>query len=100
MAEQRPERPQRKGPRPGGSANGGLRFGRGLFGWVLFIGLAIMLFMLLNAKASSTKNLAWSEFYHVLDPQGSTPLPGVAAPTTGAAVPRTGPSVSAAAVAA
>ena len=45
MAEQRPERPQRKGARPGGPANNGLRFGRGLFGWVLFIGLAIMLFM-------------------------------------------------------
>jgi hypothetical protein len=49
MAEQRPDRPQRKGPRPGGNANG-LRFGRGLFGWVLFIGLAIMLFMLLNSR--------------------------------------------------
>ena len=33
MAEQRPDRPQRKGARPGGPGNGGLRFGRGLFGW-------------------------------------------------------------------
>ena len=28
-------------------------FGRGLFGWVLFIGLAIMLFMLLNSRPST-----------------------------------------------
>ena len=41
MAEQRPEKPARKLPRPNGGPNGGMRVGRGLFGWVLFIGLAV-----------------------------------------------------------
>ena len=102
MAEQRPERPQRKGSRPGGPANSGLRFGRGLMGWVLFIGLAIMLFMLLNQGNRGAKNLAWSEFYRALDPQGTLPVAngGVERNTTGAGQaqqpPKTGPAVSAA----
>ena len=50
MAEQRPERPQKKTNRPGANS-GGLRFGRGLFGWVLFVALAIMLITLLQMKA-------------------------------------------------
>ena len=50
MAEQRPERPNRKTPRPGSpnSGNNGMRFGKGLFGWGLFIGLAIMLIILVK----------------------------------------------------
>ena len=96
MAEQRPDRPQRKGGRPGGPANNGLRFGRGLMGWVLFIGLAIMLFMLLNQGPRGAKSLAWSEFYRVLDPQGTTALPGTAATAAQPQQPKTGPAVSAA----
>jgi cell division protease FtsH len=38
------------------------RFGRGLFGWVLFIGLAIMLFMLLSKQGGTYKTLPLSEF--------------------------------------
>src|SRR5437868_7779699 len=62
MAEQRPpERPQRKNGRPT-PANGGLRFGRGLFGWMLFIGLAVMLFLLLQKTKTSFTPIAVSEF--------------------------------------
>src|ERR1700733_6153151 len=50
MAEQRPEKPQRKTQR-GSSGSGGMRFGRGVFGWVLFIGLAVMLFMLVQKQS-------------------------------------------------
>src|SRR5215210_3878091 len=100
MAEQRPERPQRKGARPGGPANGGLKFGRGLFGWILFICLAIMLFMLLSQNRGGAKNLPWSEFLTVLDPQGGGgSLAAAVAPEKGNATgpqqtPKTGPSVS------
>src|SRR5687767_16030740 len=81
MAEQRPDRPQRKGGgRPGGPGNGGLRFGRGLFGWVLFIGLAIMLFMLLNKQGGTFKTIPLSEFMNILEPgSGANPAASIAA---------------------
>src|SRR5438105_1055386 len=65
MAEQKPERPSRK---PGRAAppNGGMRFGRGLFGWVLFIGLAIMLFMLLNNTKPGKYLVSLSDFQTAL----------------------------------
>ncbi len=59
--QQRPDRPTRKPGRPGAGSNG-FRFGRGLFGWVLFIGLAIMLFMLLKNKNNSAQQIPFSEF--------------------------------------
>src|SRR5438045_9636624 len=40
----------------------GRRFGRGIFGWVLFIGLAIMLFLLLRQQRTSTQDISLSEF--------------------------------------
>jgi cell division protease FtsH len=63
MSEQRPERPQRKNGRPTGP-NNGLRFGsqRGLFGWVLFIALAVLLFMLLNKSSQTHQTIAVSDF--------------------------------------
>ncbi len=59
MSEQRPERPNKKAPRPGtpGANGGGLKFGRGVFGWLLFIGLAVMLFMLLNQQGQNHKEV-------------------------------------------
>jgi cell division protease FtsH len=64
MAEQRPERPGRKPGRP--LPNGGMRFGRGLFGWVLFIGLAIMLFLLLKQQSTARTEISYDEFRHKL----------------------------------
>ena len=63
MAEQRPDRQQqqRKPVRPPGGP-GGMKFGRGVFGWVLFIGLAIMLFVLLKNQQGSTQEVSWSDF--------------------------------------
>src|SRR5438874_3437923 len=61
MAEQKPDRPQPKRPRPP-MANGGLRFGRGLFGWVLFILLAIMLFILLRQGKQGYTQIGYGDF--------------------------------------
>ena len=38
-----------------------MRFGRGLFGWVLFIGLAVMLFIVLQTKNKSAQDISMSE---------------------------------------
>ncbi|MGC4033009.1 MAG: ATP-dependent zinc metalloprotease FtsH [Tepidisphaeraceae bacterium] len=35
--------------------NGGMRFGRGVFGWVLFIGVAILLFLYLNQQKGADR---------------------------------------------
>ena len=69
MPEQRPDRQQ---PRKNGAGrpptnNGGLRFGRGLFGWVLFIALAVMLFMLLSKSQAQYARVALSDFYSRLE---------------------------------
>ena len=61
MAEQRPERPNRKPARPG-QTPGGLRFGRGLFGWVLFIALAVMLIYLVTNKNRNSAQISMNEF--------------------------------------
>ena len=68
MSEQRPDRnPTRKnGNRPQLPNGGGMRFGRGVFGWVLFVGLAIMLFMLLNHNRRSYQTIDYSDFWTLL----------------------------------
>jgi cell division protease FtsH len=52
MAEQKNERPNRRNGRAT-PPNGGMRFGRGLFGWFIFIALCIVLFILLNKQNAS-----------------------------------------------
>ena len=66
MSEQKPERPQSPKQRRPGVPNGGLRFGRGLFGWVLFGALAIMLFVLLRQKQNQYSTIALNEFFTAL----------------------------------
>jgi cell division protease FtsH len=73
MAEQRPERPARKPQRPsndkggaGGAGGNGMRFGKGLFGWVLFIILAIMLIFLVKNQQANKITVAYSEFFKQL----------------------------------
>ena len=44
--EQRPERPRRNAR--GGLNPNGMRYSRGLFGWVVFIALAVVMFLLLR----------------------------------------------------
>src|SRR4051812_44747626 len=41
-------------------------FGKGLFGWILFIGIAVMLFMLLQKGQSQYANIALSDFQEKL----------------------------------
>jgi cell division protease FtsH len=65
MAEQRPERPARKTTRPpvaGPNANAKLPFGRGIFGWVVFIVAAIVLIYVLRFGNPSKKQIVVSEF--------------------------------------
>jgi len=65
MAEQTPEKPPRKGNRTV-STTPGMKFGRGLVGWVLFIGLAIMVVLLLNSTRKSFAPIALSKFQDML----------------------------------
>jgi len=56
-----PERPSRKPGRTPPNGNG-IRVGRGLFGWVLFISLAIMLVMLLKSTNPTYTKIPLSDF--------------------------------------
>jgi cell division protease FtsH len=56
---------QDKNPRKNGRTNpngGGLKFGRGLFGWMLFVGLAIMFFMLMRQGRTTANKVGFKEF--------------------------------------
>src|SRR5687767_13891733 len=69
MADQRPERPtqgRKNGPGRPNPAGNGMKFGRGLLGWVLFIALAVMLFVLLNQGNRGQPQIAYSEFERLL----------------------------------
>ena len=48
-------------------ANGGMRFSRGVFGWVLFIGSVILLFLYLNNQGHSVQDKDINYFYAKLD---------------------------------
>ncbi len=63
MSEQKPDRPQKKKTPPAGPGGNGMRLGRGVFGWVLFIGLAIMLFVLVQHQRNARDETPISEFY-------------------------------------
>jgi cell division protease FtsH len=61
MSEQRPpERPIRKNGR--NLPNGPMRVGRGLFGWVLILGLLILVFMFLQNTRKNYQNISISDF--------------------------------------
>src|SRR5262245_20206284 len=62
MSDQRPpERPFRKNgrPQPNGGG-GGMRVGRGLMGWVLFIALGIMLVVLLQHQGRTYTTISYN----------------------------------------
>ena len=59
---QKPERPDdNKGNGPN------LKMSRGLFSWLIFIGLALMLLVMLNGPGRSAKRISIDEFYTHLD---------------------------------
>src|SRR6476620_9557540 len=60
----RPERPTRKNGRPPAP---GMRFGRGVFGWVLSILLAIMLFVLVQGKNPQSNTIPIGDFWTLLN---------------------------------
>src|SRR5437764_921449 len=62
---QRPDRtPRQKNGRPPAP---GMRFGRGIFGWALFILLCVMLFVLVQGKSRQTQQVNWGEFQSSLE---------------------------------
>src|SRR4051812_35770213 len=72
MSEQKPERPPRKNGRPQSpngapGGGGGMRFGRGLFGWFLFIGLAVMLVIVLQKGNKGAQDVTMSELEQQAD---------------------------------
>src|SRR4051794_28136882 len=66
MSEQRPERPSRKPGRPGPGNGGTFKFRNGLLGWLLFIGLAVMLVMLVRNSRGTATSIPVSEFFENL----------------------------------
>lgn len=61
MSEQRPERPSRKPGRP--APNSGIRFGQGVFGWVLLIVLLMFAFLYFIGQNSGEKTIDANEFW-------------------------------------
>ena len=59
-----PERPRRSSRLP--TPNNGMRFGRGLFGWILFIFLAVMLIMLFQHDRNRSSEIPLSSFIGAL----------------------------------
>jgi hypothetical protein len=62
MSEQRPDRPNPKRNRPG-LTNGGMKFGRGLMGWLLFVALAILMFVWLKQSNNATVQIPLSALW-------------------------------------
>ena len=61
MSEQRPDRPGSKRNRPG-LGNSGMKFGRGLLGWLIFVGAAAMLFAFLRSANQSQVTIGLPAF--------------------------------------
>ncbi len=66
MAEQRPDKTPPKRPRPG-LPNNTIKFGRGLFGWVLFVALAFMLVYLVVQNKKDYTVIPFGEFMAQVD---------------------------------
>jgi cell division protease FtsH len=69
MPEQRSDKSGGNGRKNGrnSNGNGGMRFGRGVFGWMLFIGLAVLLVMLVQKQKGGYQTIAISDFWTQLD---------------------------------
>src|SRR4051812_34031752 len=65
MADQRSDKSANGGRKNGrnSATNGGMRFGRGVFGWVLFIGLVVLLFMLVKQQGNAYVSVPMSDFW-------------------------------------
>src|SRR5436305_1800708 len=62
MSDPNQDRPRKNARPPSPIGGSGMRFGRGLFGWVLFIALVVMLFTLLNQSRNRSTEIPLSNF--------------------------------------
>jgi cell division protease FtsH len=62
MSEERPDRPNRRNNRGPGMNPGGMRFSRGLFWWVVGIGMAAMMFMFIQNTRDKYAEVSLSQF--------------------------------------
>ena len=82
MAEQRPERPARRTPRPGGNGgnnngggnggnngpnNGGMRVRGGILGWIVVIALALVMVYIVNLNRKNQTRINENEFWKYAD---------------------------------
>ncbi|HSU67412.1 MAG TPA: ATP-dependent zinc metalloprotease FtsH, partial [Tepidisphaeraceae bacterium] len=70
MSEQRPDRPGSKRNRPG-LGNGGMKFGRGLLGWLLFVAVAALLFVWLKQASPGPTTISLGEFWQKVEAANS-----------------------------
>src|SRR5258708_2374351 len=66
MSEQRPDRPGPKRTRPG-LGNGGMKFGRGLLGWLLFVAVAALLFVWLKQATPGNSTIPFNNFWQQVE---------------------------------
>jgi cell division protease FtsH len=66
MSEQRPDRPGSKRNRPGLN-NGGMKFGRGLLGWLIFVAVAALLFVWLKQANPGSATIHLNDFYREMN---------------------------------
>src|SRR6185437_16090431 len=66
MSEQRPDRPGPKRNRPG-LGNGGMKFGRGLLGWLLFVAVAALLFVWLKQTSPGYAKIDFTNFWQQVE---------------------------------
>jgi len=62
------------GRRPKLPQSGGMRFGRGVFGWVLFIGVAILLFLYINNQGQHYSELNDINAFNAILDQNPSPI--------------------------
>ncbi|HEX8340802.1 MAG TPA: ATP-dependent zinc metalloprotease FtsH, partial [Tepidisphaeraceae bacterium] len=71
MSDNNSEKPTPNNRRPK-TPGGGMRFGRGVFGWVLFIGVAVLLFLYIQTTNTSSTEVDMHVFYTQRDANNLT----------------------------
>ncbi|MGN6727762.1 MAG: ATP-dependent zinc metalloprotease FtsH [Tepidisphaeraceae bacterium] len=67
MSEPQSNKDKTPGRRPRTPANNGMRFGRGLFGWMLFLAVVVLLFLYVSTQSKGQSEVGINTFYTKLD---------------------------------